>query len=122
MNKDETGAQRTPTGAASAGESASPTFRWDDSKMATRYANAVQVTGTREEIVVLLGTHQVWQNAGRETKEVVVPLEERILLGPLAAKRLHAQLTLVLAAFEARYGKLSLSDAAPVSGDAPPSR
>src|SRR5688572_21091136 len=106
-------------GGPSGGVQPGPAFRWDDSKMVTRYANAVQVTGTREEIVLLLGTHQVWQNAGREPQEVVVPLEERVLLGPHAAKRLHAQLTLVLAAFEARYGKLSLPD---VSPSQPPSK
>lgn len=98
----------TPPPPAASPLATTPAFRWDGAKMQTRYANAVQVTGTREEIALLLGTHQVWHQTGGEVKEVVVPLEERVLLGPLTAKRLHLQLTLVLAAFEARYGKLNL--------------
>ena len=81
------------------------TIRWDDSNMQTRYANVVQVTGTREEIVLLIGTHQVWH---KDVKEVVVPLQERLLLNPYAAKRLNVQLTALLRTFEARYGPLNI--------------
>lgn len=107
----------TATTPAPAVLSAAPPIRWDDSKMQTRYANAVQVTATREEVVILLGTHQVWQGRDvKDVKEVVVPLEERILLGPQSAKRMLVQLALVVAAYESRYGKLTepsaLSDSA----------
>ena len=84
-----------------------PQLRWDDAKMQTRYANVVQVTGTREEIAILLGTHQIWHKE-KDMKEVVVPLEERILLNPGAAKRLLLQLTILLSGYEARYGKIQL--------------
>jgi hypothetical protein len=82
-----------------------PTLRWDDANMQSRYANVVQVTGTREEIAILLGTHKVWH---KEVKEVVVPLEERVLLNPHAAKRLLLQLSIMLRAYETRYGAISL--------------
>ena len=84
-----------------------PTLRWDDAKMQTRYANVVQVTGTREEIAILLGTHQVW-NKEQDVKEVVVPLEERILLNPSAAKRLLLQLGILLRGYESKYGTIPL--------------
>jgi hypothetical protein len=84
-----------------------PQLRWDDAKMQTRYANVVQVTGTREEIAILLGTHQIW-NKDKEMKEVVVPLEERILLNPAAAKRLLLQLSILLRGYESRYGTITL--------------
>jgi hypothetical protein len=84
-----------------------PQLRWDDSKMQTRYANVVQVTGTREEIAILLGTHQIWHK-DKEMKEVVVPLEERILLNPGAAKRLMLQLGILLKGYESRYGTIPL--------------
>ena len=85
-----------------------PTIRWDDANMQTRYANVVQVTGTREEVVLLLGTHQVWH---KDVKEVVIPLQERVLLNPYAAKRLNLQLTALLRAYEGRYGALELGTA-----------
>jgi hypothetical protein len=84
-----------------------PTLRWDDAKMQTRYANVVQVTGTREEIALLLGTHQIWQ-VGKDVKEVVVPLEERVLLNPAAAKRLLLQLGILLRGYEQKYGAIQL--------------
>jgi hypothetical protein len=72
---------------------------------ADRYANVVQVTGTREEIAILLGTHQIWHK-DKDMKEVVVPLEERILLNPGAAKRLMLQLGILLQGYETRYGTI----------------
>ena len=84
-----------------------PQLRWDDARMQTRYANVVQVTGTREEIAILLGTHQIWQK-DKDIKEVVVPLEERILLNPAAAKRLMLQLGILLRGYESRYGQIPL--------------
>jgi hypothetical protein len=84
-----------------------PQLRWDDAKMQTRYANVVQVTGTREEIAILLGTHQIWHK-DKDIKEVVVPLEERILLNPGAAKRLLLQLSILLRGYESKYGTITL--------------
>jgi len=110
QSSSSTKAATAPAGA----DSPAPTIRWDDSKMQSRYANAVQVKATRDEIVLLLGTHQEWQNPdAKDVKEVVVPLEERILLSPATAKRLFAQLTLILAGYEGRFGKISLDGGKP---------
>jgi hypothetical protein len=47
------------------------TIRWDDSTMRSAYANVCDVTGTREEIVLLFGVNQSWSSSQRE---LVVPL------------------------------------------------
>ena len=104
MSQEQSSKQQ-PKGQKSAGDT--PTLRWDDAKMQTRYANVVQVTGTREEIAILLGTHQVWSK-DQDVKEVVVPLEERVLLNPSAAKRLLLQLGILLRGYESKYGTIPL--------------
>ena len=80
-------------------------IRWDDTGMRSAYANVCNVTGTREEIVLLFGVNQAWTNA---TKELVINLLERIVLNPYAAKRLNLLLSRVLKEYESRYGPLHL--------------
>jgi hypothetical protein len=77
--------------------------RWDDSQMRTSYSNVCNVTGTREEITLLLGIHQAWRTG---VQEVVVQLHDRIIVSPYAAKRLSLLLTRVLREYESRYGVL----------------
>lgn len=90
---------------SSATPSSTPRVQWDESRMNSSYANVVNATGTREEIMLLFGVHQAWQ---RGAKEVVVQLTNRIILNPLAAKRLQAVLTQVLREHENRFGPLQL--------------
>ena len=78
---------------------------WDDSAIATNYANVCNVMGTREEIMLLFGTNQAW-NA--EQKEVKVRLSNRLVLNPYAAKRLMQLLEIGLREYETRYGELKL--------------
>src|SRR5437764_13003143 len=85
------------------------TIRWDDSNMRSTYSNVCNVTGTREELVLLFGVHQAWKSGA---KDVTVQLQERIILSPFAAKRLHALLTRLLREYEARYGALTIDSAA----------
>ena len=82
-----------------------PNIKWDDSKLKTTYANVCNVSSTREEVTLLLGTNQTW-NAGH--KEVTVELNDRIILSPYAAKRLMILLTNVVGQYEQRFGALSL--------------
>ena len=105
MSQQQSQPQSQPSNERQSAET--PQLRWDDAKMQTRYANVVQVTGTREEIAILLGTHQIWHK-DKDMKEVVVPLEERILLNPGAAKRLMLQLGILLKGYETRYGTIPL--------------
>ena len=90
-------------------QAGTPSVRWDDSSMRSLYANVVNATGTREEIVLLFGIHQAW-HAG--VKEVTVQLQDRVILSPYAAKRLHMLLGHVLREYESRYGALKVDSTA----------
>src|SRR5262245_39069676 len=79
--------------------------RWADSNMRSNYANVCNVTGTREEIVLLFGVNQNWNAM---TRELVVQLLDRITLNPYAAKRLHLLLGRVIKEYESRYGALPI--------------
>jgi hypothetical protein len=53
--------------------------------MKSSYANACNVTSTREEFVMLFGINQAWY---RGQEEVTIQLTDRIIISPYAAKRL----------------------------------
>jgi uncharacterized protein DUF3467 len=84
--------------------------RWDDSSMRSQYSNVCNVTGTREEIILLFGVHQAWRP---DQKELTVQLQERIVINPYAAKRLNLLLSRVLKAYETRYGVLQIEGTGP---------
>src|SRR5262245_40592155 len=100
MNKD-----RNPDRPGTTTGDSGLNIRWDDSTMRSSYSNVCNVTGTREEIVLLFGVNQSW-NSG--TKELVIQLLERIILSPFAAKRMNLLLTRVLREYETRYGPLPI--------------
>lgn len=79
---------------------------WREEAMATHFANVVNVQGTREQVDLFFGTNRTWNvsTAG----DVVVDLSNRIILTPLAAKRLHAVLGGVLSEYENRHGRLDV--------------
>ncbi len=78
---------------------------WDDSDMRSVYANASNVAGGREEIVLLFGMNQAWR-AGQ--KEIKIQLTDRVILSPFAAKRLSVLLANVLQNYEKQFGTLEL--------------
>ncbi len=79
---------------------------WDDSNMATTYANVVNVLHTPEEIAILFGMNLTWNASS--TKEITVNLSNRMVLNPRAAKRLNELLTNRLRDYESRFGTLKL--------------
>lgn len=79
---------------------------WDDSNMATVFANVVNVLQTREEIAILFGTNLTWN--AFESREITVNLSNRIVLTPHAAKRLSELLANRLREYESRFGALKL--------------
>ncbi len=83
-----------------------PKVTWDDSKMATAYANVVNATSTREEVSLFFGTNQTWNL--EEQKELTVQLSHRVVLNPYAAKRLSVVLSRIVGEYEKRYGTLRL--------------
>lgn len=80
-----------------------PNLEWDDSKMASSYANMCNVASSREEVMILFGMNQAWNN---EQDKVIVELHNRIILNPLAAKRLLILLSRTLADYEKNIGKI----------------
>lgn len=85
-----------------------PSIIWDDSAMRSVYANVTNVTGGREEIILLFGMNQAWQPSQTEVK---VQLTERLVLSPFAAKRLSILLGKTMAEYEKRYGALDVGPA-----------
>ncbi len=86
---------------------------WDDTNMRSVYANATNVAGGREEIVLLFGMNQAWHSA---QKDIKVQLSDRVILSPFAAKRLSILLNNVLQDYEKRYGALDLQAQRPDAG------
>ena len=105
MDMENEMATTTEDKRSTATEISGPQIAWDDSKMATSYANVCNVLGTREEIMLLFGANQAWQS---EQKQVKVVLSNRIVLNPYAAKRLMTMLEMGLKEYESRYGELKL--------------
>jgi len=80
-----------------------PKIIWDDTNMKSVYAEFAQVKAAREEIMLLFGTKRATQS---DQNELQVKLNERIVLNPIAAKRLAIQLENGIRDYEARFGFL----------------
>ena len=89
--------------AAEAAAAAPMKVRWDDTQMKSSYANVCNVSGTREEVLLLFGINQAWHSG---QKEIPVQLTDRIILSTHAAKRLSVLLDSVLREYESRFGAL----------------
>jgi hypothetical protein len=112
--KPETAGAKEP-GEASLGKPVVPTVNWDDSNMKTSYANVVNAASTREEVTLFFGTNQTWKLANKQ-QEFNVVLSDRIILNPLAAKRLWTILGVVLKEYETRFSALNLDRGRDVGG------
>jgi len=86
---------------APAGDPNQPKIIWDDEGMKSSYANVCNVASTREEVLLFFGLNQSWHGGQQEVK---VKLTDRIILSPLAAKRLMALLGRVVREHESRFG------------------
>ena len=82
-----------------------PVIRWDDSGIKNSYANACNVSSTREEIVLNFGLNQAWE---RPQTDVQVQFTNRIILSPYTAKRLALLLGAVMQQYESRFGVLDI--------------
>jgi hypothetical protein len=79
---------------------------WKEDAMRTEFANVVNVQGTREQVDIFFGTNRTW--SPQSGAPVVVELSNRMIMTPLAAKRLSAILDTVLREHERRYGVLEV--------------
>ena len=89
----------------SAESGAVPSINWDDSGITNSYANVCNVSSSREEVVMVFGVNKAWE---RERKSVQVQLSNRIILSPIAAKRLSLLLNNLIQQYESRFGKLDV--------------
>jgi hypothetical protein len=80
-----------------------PKIVWDDSQAESLCANIAQVKASREEIMLLFGTSRTAQ---ADQNDLRVQLDKRIVLNPIAAKRLAIQLDNVIRQYESRFGYL----------------
>lgn len=88
------------------GDKAPKGVQWLEDQMATHFANVVNVQGTREQVDLFFGTNRTWNV--EDGGSVSVELSNRIILTPLAAKRLWTVLGGVLREHESRYGALNV--------------
>jgi hypothetical protein len=105
MVNEASGATAQPR-ATSEGSSRQAQLRWDDRKMATNFANVVNIQSTREQVDLFFGTNQTWNIANEKT--LSIELNNRLILSPFAAKRLSVALAGVMREYEARYGALDV--------------
>src|ERR1700730_15001713 len=73
-------------------------LQWDDRKMATSFANVVNIQSTREQVDLFFGTNQTWNIANEKT--LTIELSNRVILSPFAAKRLSVALNGVMKEYE----------------------
>lgn len=86
-------------------------IRWDDTNMRSTYANVCNVTGTREEIVLMFGMNQTWQSG---QAEVSIQLADRVVMSPFVAKRMALLLNNVIRNYETQYGPLDIEPRRPM--------
>jgi hypothetical protein len=98
--------EKTQQPAATPDASLLSAVKWDDSRMATHFANVVNIQSTLEQVDLFFGTNQTW-NVPND-RRVQVELSNRIILSPHAAKRLWLALGGVLESYEARHGELRI--------------
>jgi hypothetical protein len=82
-----------------------PEIKWDDTSTKSVYANVCNVTGSREEFILLFGMNQAWHS---RQKEVKVRLADRVVLNPFATKRLYALLGKMIREYEKKYGEIEI--------------
>ena len=92
------------------GQPAAPTVDWDDSQMTSSYANVVNASSTREEVMLFFGTNQTWNPT--PDRKFEVKLNDRVVLNPHAAKRLWILLGAILKEYESRFGAINMGGAA----------
>ena len=78
-------------------------IRMNTASVKSSYCNMVNVTTTREEVVMNFGINESWDQG---VAEYDVRLEHRIVMSPFAAKRLALMLGKLVTEYEGRYGEL----------------
>lgn len=82
---------------------------WDDSKMASFYADVVNLQSTREQVYLFFGTNQTLSlGDSRPDGPMRIELNSRVILTPHATKRLLLALSDIIKKYESRFGELKI--------------
>ncbi len=112
MNPTKTKKKKTETSASTeistpvskpAALSAPPRIRLEEANAKLSYANFFNVSSTREETALMFGMIQASANP---REEIAIQVSDRVVITPLAAKRLQTMLGQVLSQYESRFGPL----------------
>ena len=105
MAKSNQGGEQGASAAETTGTDALK-IKWNDSDMATTYANVCNAMSSREEFMLLFGTNQTWNL--KEGDDINVALTNRVVVSPFAAKRLALMLDRVIREYESRWGEVEV--------------
>lgn len=72
--------------------------------MKSSYCNVCNASTTRDEVVINFGLNQNWDRADEPYQ---IDIQHRVILSPLAAKRLRDVLDSLLEEYETRHGPLA---------------
>ena len=105
MTDKKTPAAATAPGAAPAATTVAGAeqvrVKWNTSQLKSSYCNICNASSTREEVVLNFGLNQDWDRD--RSQELEMHLLHRIILNPMAARRLHEVLGRLLTEHEQRY-------------------
>lgn len=87
---------------------AGPKVSFDTSNLKSSYANVCTMNSTREEVVLNFGLNQSWE---RSSQDVKIELNNRVILSPFAAQRMHDMLAKLLSEYKTRYGEIKSGEA-----------
>ena len=107
-NRKQVDAEVSPDagqGGVSESDRGQPEIEWDHQNMVTTFANVVNIQSSPEQLELCFGTNHSWNLSGE--RQVKVELTNRIIMNPLAAKRLLDALERVIREHESRYGTMS---------------
>ncbi|WP_322865704.1 DUF3467 domain-containing protein [Aquicoccus sp. G2-2] len=76
----------------------------ETTNMKSSYCNVCNASTTRDEVVINFGLNQNWDRADEPYQ---IDIQHRVILSPLAAKRLRDVLNSLLEEYEARHGPLA---------------
>lgn len=69
--------------------------------MKSSYCNVCNATSTQEEVVMNFGLNQSWD---RPDGDLEIDIQHRVIMSPLAARKLHSILGELLEQYQSRYG------------------
>jgi hypothetical protein len=93
------------TNGQAAAQPPAQTITWDDSEITNCYANVCNVSSSREEVVLVFGVNKQWE---RNSDDIQVKLNSRVILSPFAAKRMTMLLNNVMQQYEDRFGHMDV--------------